>query len=55
MKLKPGVEIIHKRKKYSGEIPDAVFQELYGSDKKKSAHFKKKFEFLESKQESNES
>jgi hypothetical protein len=30
MNLKKGVEIFHKNKQYVGEIPDAVFKEIYG-------------------------
>lgn len=55
MKLKKGVEIEHKKKRYRGEIPDEVFEEIYGGEKgsdKATELFekkKKKFEFVKSK------
>ena len=41
MKLKSGVEIQYKKKKYSGEIPDPIFDEIFGSGNDKA---KDKFE-----------
>jgi len=48
MKLKAGVEICHKKKTYSGEIPDTVFEEIYGKGKKNDKA-KDKFKLVESK------
>lgn len=31
MKLKPGVNFEHKKKKYFKEIPDEIFREMYGN------------------------
>lgn len=31
MKLKSGIEIRHKNKKYVDEIPDEIFKEIYGN------------------------
>ena len=46
MKLKPGVSISHKKKKYVGEISDDLFKEIYGKDADK---MKKKFKFVDVK------
>ena len=46
MKLKPGVSISYKAKKYKGEIPDDLFDEIYGIEAEKK---KEKFQFVESK------
>jgi hypothetical protein len=55
MKLKPGVEIVYKRKKYSREIPDDIFQEIYGENEETLTRFKQKFEFQESQESPDES
>lgn len=55
MKLKEGVIIEHKKKRYVGEIPDAIFEEIYGDksdedkNKKQIAKAREKFKFVESK------
>ena len=41
MKLKEGVVIEHKKKRYAGEIPDALFDQIYGKSKDQ---MRKKFE-----------
>ncbi len=46
MKLKPGVEIGHKKKRYVGEIPDEIFDEIYGKDNEKK---KEKYQLVEPK------
>jgi len=51
MKLKKGVEIFHKNKRYVGEIPDDVFEEIYGENGDKA---KEKFQFVELESERNE-
>lgn len=52
LKLKPGVEITHKKKKHVGEISDGIFKEIYGNlgaDEKESKKLfdkmKKKYEY----------
>ncbi len=64
MKLKQGVEIMHLKKRYIDEVPDAIFKTMYGGlgenereSKKIFDRQKKKFEFVELKDEpvSNES
>lgn len=57
MKLNPGAEITHKKKKYVGEIPDKTFKEIFGNcseDEKEAKKIfdakKKKYEFVEPKE-----
>ena len=47
MKLKPGVSISHKAKKYKGEIPDEIVKEFEKNigDEKKFKEWKKKFSY----------
>lgn len=46
MKLKLGVQIEYKKKRYVGNIPDAIFEEIYGKENGKA---KQKYQFAESK------
>jgi len=46
MKLKPGVSINFKKKRYVGEIPDEIFEAIYGKDVEAK---KAKFQFVEPK------
>lgn len=43
MRLKQGILIEHKKKRYAGDIPDSIFYEIYGKDNEKA---KKKFEYV---------
>lgn len=47
MKLKPGVEIIHKKKKHVGQIPDEVVKDIEKTidDEKDFKSWKKKFAY----------
>jgi hypothetical protein len=44
VKLKVGVEIEHKKKRYVGEVPDEVFKDMFGDEE---AEKRKKYQFVE--------